>query len=130
MIRLRDWAKGDLWPFPYFRLYDWVWSNGKFNKVEMTLSTDFVSDSLKFSSRHADNLEDRNDHTKDDVYRVMTLDSGGVCHFEPVSGDTDKVGRFIGRLVGTRTTGTRPWHSQYWFEYYVTEQTRIGRSDQ
>jgi hypothetical protein len=127
MIKLDDWAKGDLWPFPYFRVFVWKWQNGKFQKVEADIANDF--DELKFSSRHEANIEDKNDHTKDDIYSDMTVDSGGVCHFEPVDGDTDVIGDYIGRLVGIRTSGTRPWHSKQWFHYFVTEQSRFGRSD-
>ncbi|MDH3268729.1 MAG: hypothetical protein OEM46_07735 [Ignavibacteria bacterium] len=125
MITLEPIAKGDLWPFPYFRLWETIFSGGRFKKQEIDIATDFTE--IKFSSRHSDNQDDLNDHTKDDIYADMTIDSGGLVHYEWTSGDTDVIGRYQGRLVGIRNTGARPWHSKFWFEYWVVEQSHYGR---
>lgn len=126
MIRLQDMTVGDRWPFPYFRLWEWVYSGGKFVKQEIDLSTDFSS--LKFSARLDTNNADIDDHNEDDVDGTITVDSGGLCHFEWGASDTTVKGHYTGRLWGTRTDG-RIWHSKYWYEYWVTTKGRSGRED-
>jgi len=123
MIKLEDMTYGDRWPFPYFRLWEWKFSGGQFSKVEMSLASDFSV--LKFSTRHEDNREDINDHSKDNIYSDMTSDGDGLCHYQWGANDTNKVGKFIGRLTGTRSDG-RLWHSKTWFYYYVTPKSRVG----
>lgn len=125
MIRLDDIAVGDRWPFPQFRLYERKLVGSKIVVAEIDLATDFTN--IKFSSRHEDNRDDVDDHTKDDIYSDTVFDGGGLLHYEWGATDTDTVGHHIGRLVGTRID-SKVWHSKFWFHYYVVEKSRYGRT--
>jgi hypothetical protein len=123
MKRLTDMAQGDLWPYKYFR----IWENELLDEVFSTVKSDLASlAELKISIRHESNKSDINDHTKDDVYADLTIDTANICHWVPAEGDTDKLGRWVGRIVGKRS-GNEPFHSDEWFEYYVTAQGNFGR---
>jgi hypothetical protein len=126
MIKLDDIAKGDRWPFHKFRLWEEVRVSGKFVRRQIDLSADFSD--LKYFARHEDNMEDLDDHAKDDINGDLTLDGSGDCHYEwDVSPETDKTGKYVGRLYGTRTDG-RPWHAKVWFTFNITHPTRTGRT--
>lgn len=123
MIKLDNIAKGDRWPYPYFRLWEETFVGGDFVRAEMDLTNDFSA--LKFSARLATNKEDLDDHTKDDINNTVAIDSGGVCHYEWRADETNVVGKYIGRLYGTRTDA-KEWHCKVWFYFYITHHNRPG----
>jgi len=123
MRRLKDMGQGDLWPFKYFRVWENQLVGEEFSKIKSNLAA-FTE--LKISIRHENNKSDINDHTKDDIYVNLTIDVANICHWVPVAPNTDTVGRYVGRIVGKRAGG-EPFHSDEWFEYYVTAQTNFGR---
>lgn len=127
MIRLKSIAVGDRWPYPYFRLWEKKLVSGKFVKQEIDLSADFQAGTLRVSIRHEDNQDDIDDHTKDDIYAAVNIDSVGLCHYEWAVGDTDTLGVYIGRLTGVRSGG-EIWHSDIWFTYEVVSKSRYGRA--
>lgn len=123
MRRLKDMAQGDLWPFKYFRIWENQLDGEEFSVIKSDLS---LFTELKISIRHERNKSDINDHAKDDVYVDLDLDTTNICHWVPITGDTDTVGRYVGRIVGIRSSG-EPFHSDEWFEYYVTAKSNFGR---
>lgn len=126
MIRLEDIAKGDRWPFHQFRLWENKLVSGVFVKREIDLATDFTS--VKYTARHESNMEDLNDEAKNDISGDVVFDGGGLCHYEwGETPETDVVGKYIGRLWGTRVSGKK-WHSPVWYYFYITDQQRLGRT--
>lgn len=123
MIRLKDMAQGDLWPFKYFRIYENNLNGEVFTEIKSVLSG-FVE--LKISWRHELNKSNINDHSLDDVYADLTIDTANICHWEPGSGDTDLIGKYVGRIVGIRADG-EPFHSDVWFYFYITAKSNFGR---
>lgn len=123
MKRLQDMAEGDLWPLKYFRIYENNLSGEDFTVIASNLAS-FTE--LKISIRHENNIQDINDHAKDDIYVDLTIDTANICHWIPVDGDTDKLGRYVGRIVGIKGAD-EPFHSDFWFEYWVTAKSNFGR---
>lgn len=126
MIKLDDIAKGDRWPYPHFRIWEETFVNDDFVRNEMDLANDFTD--LFFMARLSTNKKDLDDHAEDDINGDLSLDGGGVCHYEwDVDPETNITGKYIGRLYGVRTDG-KPWHSKYWYYFYITHQNRPGET--
>ena len=125
MRKLKDMAQGDRWPFKYFRL----WENQLVDEKFITIPTDVSAlVEIKISLRHVDNKSDINDHTLDEVYADLDPDTANIVHWEP---DTDwqddaKLGKYIGRITGTRDVD-KVFHADDWFFFYVTAKNEFGR---
>lgn len=118
---LGEYTIGDQFPFPYFVFTEKQFdiTSRRFNILDLDPAN---YTAIKFSARSEKNKEDIDDHAKDDIYKNLTDDTGGVYHYEWEVDELDKVGRWTVRLELERTDGKK-FHAPVEFFFYVVHKT-------
>lgn len=116
---------GDMFPFPYFILYEAIFNIGLKRIVDQDLvPSDYTA--IKFCARHEDNNKDVDDHSKDEIYSNLTNVSGNVYKYIWLTGNIAKVGRYYVRLELERASDAKKFHAPgVW--YFIAERKMPGK---
>ena len=123
---LRTWSMGDTSPYVYFHIFesDIDFATSRVTEAEADLS---AYTAYKFCARHeSSNMEDFNDHSKDDIYQTLILDGGGTtgwCHYAWQAGDHSKEGKWYARLELTNASGeVTHYPKDGFYTYFVSKK--------
>jgi hypothetical protein len=118
---LGTWTTEDNYRYPMFELWERKFNltTGRIEETPMNLLGDY--DFVYFCARRSDNVEDADDHTKDNIYRALNIDSGPFCHYAWQDTDLITPGKYIVKLYFIRKDGKK-FHSQALWEFEVVRK--------
>lgn len=118
VIDLGPFTKGDTGEIVYFVFDRIEFSVGtkKLSLVEPDLATEF--DWIKFSARHSDNHANYDDHTKDDLYKLLDFDGANVAHLTFPNPNELKAGKYKARVHVQKTDGTQ-FHPPVYYVFTI-----------